>query len=389
MVFAPIVGFLTDRTRRTWVFAFCVFVWSLATVYSGLAQEKPYLFAARFLIGIGEAGCLVIGPTLIADYFAKEVRGRALSVFFLGVPLGGTAGYMVAGYVTEHWGGWRNAFYFAGVPGLVLALIIFLLIDPPRGGEETVSHGRIHGIKPYLDLLKNRTLLLIILAQAFAVVILVPILHFGVGFMQDKYGMNKKEATINIGVIVLVAGALGNWLSGVLGDRLARRMRGAYALLAGCAYVFGLPWLLLGFTTSSRAVMLPALIVGAFCNFLCMPAVNTQIANSVSPKQRAMAYALAVFILHLLGDTAAPPVFGKVATWLSERAPAHPDHHAGDPIGTQTAFVLFSFSMLFAGLCCFLAVRTARRDEMAASEAPAAEEKKLVPTEPVGQEPPL
>src|SRR5438552_11734540 len=134
MVFAPIVGFLTDRTRRTWVFAFCVFVWSLATVYSGLAQEKPYLFAARFLIGIGEAGCLVIGPTLIADYFAKEVRGRALSVFFLGVPLGGTAGYMVAGYVTEHWGGWRNAFYFAGVPGLVLALIILLLIDPPRGG---------------------------------------------------------------------------------------------------------------------------------------------------------------------------------------------------------------------------------------------------------------
>src|SRR5262245_11705320 len=93
MVFAPVVGFLTDRTRRTWVFAVCVFLWSLATLWSGWATTKLELFSARFFIGIGEAGCLVIGPTLIADYFAKQARGRALSVFFLGLPLGGTAGY--------------------------------------------------------------------------------------------------------------------------------------------------------------------------------------------------------------------------------------------------------------------------------------------------------
>ncbi|HMC67498.1 MAG TPA: MFS transporter, partial [Gemmataceae bacterium] len=337
------------------------------------------LFAARFFIGIGEAGCLVIGPTLIADYFTKQVRGRALSIFFLGVPLGGTAGYIVAGLVTKYWGPWRHAFYFAGLPGLVLAVFIALLIDPPRGGDDaTAADGRIHGIKPYLDLLRNRTLLLIILAQAFAVIILVPLLHFGVGFFEDKHKMSKEDATVTLGVIALIAGALGNSLSGVIGDRLARRRKGAYAFLAGIAYLVGLPCLLFGLTTPSKQLMLPALTLGAFCLFLSMPAVNTQIANCVSAKQRAMAYALAVFILHLLGDTAAPPVFGKVAEALSEKpaasasAAAHesgkaeetaPSHRAGDPIGTQRAFAYFSFSLLLASACCFLAARTAWRDE--------------------------
>src|SRR5262249_21620561 len=188
--------------------------------------------------------------------------------------------------------------------------------------EDSIGHGHIRGIKPYLELLQNRTLLLITLAQAFAVIILVPILHYGVGFFEDKHGMKPVEATRTIGIIALIAGALGNSLSGVIGDRLARRRKGAWALLAGIAYLLGMPCLLFGVTTPSKELMVPALTLGAFCLFLSMPAVNTQIANCVSPKQRAMAYALAVFILHLLGDTAAPPVFGAVAEALSEKPAA-------------------------------------------------------------------
>jgi hypothetical protein len=70
--------------------------------------------------------------------------------------------------------------------------------------------------------------------------------------------------------------------------------------------------MLIGFSIHDLSIAIPALGVGAFCYFLCMPAVNTQIANSVSPEKRAMAFALAVFILHCLGDTAALPAFGAV-----------------------------------------------------------------------------
>jgi MFS family permease len=352
MVFAPVVGFLADRGSRPRIFAACIFLWSLATIASGLATTQMALFAARFCIGIGEAGCLVIGPTLISDYFPKEMRGRALSFFFLGLPLGGTTGYILAGQLVGHGARWQDAFFVAGFPGLLLAAVVWMLMDPPRSGDHEGSHARIHGVRPYLQLFRNRTLMLVILAQAFAVIILVPLLHFGVAFFQYKYKIDKNEATTLLGGMGLVAGILGTWTSGLLGDKFARRVKGAYSLLAGLGFLFGLPFMLLGFTTRYKEIGVPALGLGSFCYFLCMPAVNTQIANCVPAKQRAMAFALAVFILHLLGDTSAPLIFGHTI-----------EVFGGKQAGRQQAFVLFSFAMLLAGVCCLLAVPGARRDE--------------------------
>lgn len=346
MVFAPLIGYAAGRYRRTLLFAACVFIWSLATIGSGLATGKGMLFLSRFLIGVGEAGCLVIGPTLVADYFPARIRGRALALFFLGMPLGGTAGYLIGGLVTQYTGSWQNAFYVAGAPGLLVAALIAALVEPTRGGEETREEARPHGFGQYLELLRNRTLMLIILAQAFAVMILVPVLHYGIEFFQKERGMTKVEASLALGVIGLVGGVVGSGLAGVLGDRLARRTRGAYALIAGCAYAAALPAFVVGFLVPDRAVFLTSLGVGAMCLFLCMPSVNTQIANVVSGHQRAAAYALAVFVLHFLGDMAAPPVFGVV----SER------------FGAQQTFVVTSSVLLLSALCCFAAVRTADRD---------------------------
>ena len=84
MLFAPIVGYLADRITRTRLLGVCILLWSWATIASGLATTAEILFAARFFIGIGEAGCLVIGPALISDLFSKAHRGAALSAFYLG-----------------------------------------------------------------------------------------------------------------------------------------------------------------------------------------------------------------------------------------------------------------------------------------------------------------
>jgi predicted MFS family arabinose efflux permease len=347
MVFAPIVGFLIARHRRPRVFAVCVIVWSLATIGSGLAPNKWILYATRFFIGAGEAGCLVIGPTLLSDYFSKEVRGRVLSIFFLALPLGGATGYIAGAQINELLG-WKWAFFIAGAPGFLVALLIWNLLDPTPSGEPIdPHHPQVQGIRPYFDLLNNRTLLFIILAQAFAVMFLQPFLHFGVGFFEEERGLGKKSATLSLAGLALVAGALGNALSGVIGDRLAKRTRGAYALMAGVAFSLGMPLMLVGFTVHDLRLALPALGLGAFCYFLCMPAVNTQIANSVPAEKRAMAFALAVFILHCLGDTAALPVFGRVSEAVGSK---------------HNAFLIFSFALLLAGTSCFIAARFASRE---------------------------
>ena len=343
MVCAIPIGYLADRYHRPRILIGCILVWSVATIGSGVAQTTHVLYGCRILIGVGEAGCLIIGQALIADYFRKEVRGRALSVFHLAVPLGGTAAFILAGMLGEM--GWRELFYFAGAPGFLVAALMLLLIDPPRGGEE-VHRPAQGGIKGYLQLFRTPTLMLVIFGQAFAMLFLVCLIHFGTDFFVRVRGMDAQEAQISLGVMALVSGLLGSAVGGYLGDRLAKKRRGAYALLAGISYLLAMPLLLAGFRIETKALFLPCLTAGSFFLFLCMPAVNAQIANVTHPDQRAKAWALAVFILHLFGDTFNPPLFGAVS-----------DLH-----GRLNAFTWFSFSLILAGASCLLASRFAGRD---------------------------
>lgn len=385
MLCAVPIGLLADRLSRTRLFAFCIVIWSVATIASGMAQTKMVLYIARIFIGVGEAGCLVIGPSLISDFYKQRVRGKALSIFFLGMPLGGTMAFIMAGLLIDTIT-WREMFVLAGAPGILIAVFIWVLPEPERGESEegamaSHSHAKGGSFRDYFHLLKTPTLMLIILAQAFGVFILIPIIHYGVEYFISMRGMGEQETRVTLGLMALVAGTLGSLLAGVVGDLLARKMKGAYAFLAGIGYLASLPCLLVGFHAETKWVFLAALTGGCFFIFLCMPAVNTQIANVVRPRHRATAWALAVFILHLLGDTVSPPLFGAVnqhfgmlhtgqlgldAESVSATVgPAMSQSLAlqvSYGIGRQYAFTWFAFALVPASVCCFIAAMTARRD---------------------------
>lgn len=354
MIFAIPIGYLADRYNRPKILAICIVVWSVATAASGFATDRWLLYVSRMLIGMGEAGCLIIGQALLADYFRTEVRGKALSIFHLAVPLGGTGAFIMAGALGR-FVDWRTLFYLAAAPGILLGALILMLPDPPRGGQlEGHGHGKAGGIKEYLGLFRIPTLMLVIFAQAFAVFILVPLIHFGAKFFTDAFAQPEERVKIGVGILALVAGGLGTFLSGVIGDRLSKKVRGGYALQAGVSFLLALPCLLLGFRQENITMAMIFLGLGAFFIFMCMPAVNTQIANSTPPAQRAMAWSMAVFILHLLGDTASPVFFGAIVDARTEAL--------GAVAARREAFTAFSFSLVAAGICCLLASRTAGRD---------------------------
>src|SRR5512143_3086644 len=108
MVASPVAGALADRYPRRWFVGSGVFVWSLATIASGLATGYRQLLTARSFIGIGEAGFGGVAPTIISDLFPKEKRGRMLSFFYVAIPVGSALGFLLGGYVGEHYG-WRRA----------------------------------------------------------------------------------------------------------------------------------------------------------------------------------------------------------------------------------------------------------------------------------------
>src|SRR6266571_1357241 len=122
MIAAPLFGSLGDARSRTRLLGLGVAIWSVATALAGLATSYASLFAARAAVGVGEAAYGTISPALLADYFPRERRGRVFAVFFAAIPIGSALGYIVGGLV-DHYFGWRQAFFVAGVPGLVLAAL--------------------------------------------------------------------------------------------------------------------------------------------------------------------------------------------------------------------------------------------------------------------------
>ncbi len=346
MTFAPAVGYAADRVRRPRLLGACILVWSAATCASGLARTAFELYAARFFIGVGEAGCLVIGPALLSDLVPAAVRGRVLAAFYLGMPIGGAAGYLVGGAARHAGLGYTAAFLAAGLPGLLLAAATARRPDPrpiARGGVPTA---RPPSAAAYRSLLTRPAYLAVVAAQTFAVAVLAPILHFAVRFFEEARGLAPLEATGLLAGTALVGGLVGAPLSGVVGDRLAARRRDGYALVAAVGYGLAAPLVALVFLAPSPYVFAPALLVASALLFACMPAVNTQISVVVPAPARAMAYAAAVFVLHLLGDMAAPPLFGAVA----------------DAMGTAPAFAAFSSLLLFASFAAFVSGRAMGRE---------------------------
>src|SRR5467141_3363928 len=138
MLAAPLFGMLGDTRSRTRLIGLGVGIWSVATALAGFARSYGSLFAARAAVGVGEAAYGTISPALLADYFPRERRGRVFAVFFAAIPIGSALGYIVGGLVDQYFG-WRQAFFVAGVPGLVLAVLARRLHDPPRGAQEAAD----------------------------------------------------------------------------------------------------------------------------------------------------------------------------------------------------------------------------------------------------------
>jgi MFS family permease len=135
MVTAPAFGAWGDRGSRRRPIAIGVFIWSLATVLSGLARSYPQLLGARALVGIGEAAYVAIAPALLADCFPVSARGRVYSVLNMAIPVGAALGYVLGGLIGQR-AGWRDAFFICGAPGALLAAAVLLIPDPPRGVQE-------------------------------------------------------------------------------------------------------------------------------------------------------------------------------------------------------------------------------------------------------------
>lgn len=316
---APVFGALGDRRSRPRLIAFAVACWSVATALSGCAGSFATLFAARASVGIGEAAYVTIAPSLLSDYFPRSQRGRVMAIFFCAIPVGSALGYVVGGLIDVHFG-WRVAFFVAGIPGLILALLCLKLADPPRGNQdsgtpETYSTGKHRSDirATYGQLLRNRPYVLTILGYAAYTFALGGLAFWMPAFLERIRGIPRSQATLSFGAIVVVTGFIGTFAGGWLGDYCARYSKQAYLWISAIATLIAAPFAWFALTAASSTLYLVCMVIAQLLLFLSTGPINASIVNLVLPTQRASANALGVFTIHLLGDVPSPWLIGLVS----------------------------------------------------------------------------
>ncbi|HSM93610.1 MAG TPA: MFS transporter [Anaeromyxobacteraceae bacterium] len=312
-VASPVFGALGDRGRRPALLAVGVGVWSFATVLSGAATGFASLLFARAAVGVGEAAYATISPSLIADHFERARRGRAFALFFAAIPVGSALGYVVGGLL-DHAFGWRAAFLAAGLPGLVLALLVLRQPDPPRGQHDGAPAG---GPRPLLQswraLAGIRPYVLAVLGYAAYSFATGALAFWMPAFLERTRGVPRAEATIQFGAVVVLTGLAGTLLGGWIADALRRRIANADLWVSGLSALAAAPLALVALTAPSKATWLAALVVGQLCLFASTGPINDVIVAVVPPAERATASAVSIFVLHALGDVPSPPLVGALS----------------------------------------------------------------------------
>jgi MFS family permease len=351
-------GYLADRGRRGTIIGVGVLVWSLATLFSGMARSFPQLLVSRGVLGIGESSYDPAANSLLGDFFSKGARGRAVAVLRASFGIGISAGFIVGGVVAMKFG-WRYAFYVAAAPGVLFAILAFLLREPLRGAAEArgpkLRSARDAGLRPFGRLLRIRTLRASIAALTLVFVVTGGAVAFLPLYVHRELGVDVAHAGALLGIPLLVGIPAGTLVGGWLVDWRSRRTPRAHLEVAVAGLMVGAVGFAVMYSAGSLPVFTAALTANVFLLGMVGPTFPALNQNIVVPSLRASAQALALMSAFLVGSGFAPIAVGM----LSDRL------HS-----LQLAFLLLApTAMLLSAACAAYGLRSVAGDIAAMEES--------------------
>lgn len=309
MLAAPLIGYIGDRFPRKYIVGVGIIIWSGFTFLTAVTHSFNALMWRHIIVGIGEASYASIAPTLIADLFPIERRGRVLAVFSAGLPIGVAAGYVLGGSLGQHYG-WRAPFMVAGIPGFLLAVAVMLLPEPRRGQTDTAASSLVRSTIP--GLFRNGAFLFATFGLAMYTFAMGGLQAWMPTFLATVRGMTLESANTVFGAITVFNGLVATLIGGRLGDRWAERKQGGYYSFSGIVMFISVPLMMMAIYMTGRP-MFPAITIAEFFLLLNTGPVNAALVNSVAANIRATALAVNILIIHLFGDAISPWLMGIIA----------------------------------------------------------------------------
>lgn len=295
---------LSERGNRVRIIAASVILWSMMTALCGIAEGFLSLLIFRIGVGIGEAGCTPPANSIIADYFPARSRARALSIYAMGITLGGVLANAFGGPIAQMFS-WREAFLALGIPGIIVGVIVlFTIKEPPRGYSDLpgTPQSEKTGLREALrELVGKPTFLMNIIAASAVAFVGYGVGNFSAPFFQRTHGMNVAEVATQISVPLGLAASFGALGAGFLIERVSGSHPNAVAWIPGLGLILCVPFYWLGFITDSIPSALGMLLIGNILHYSYLGSQYTICQGVASARSRATAVAIMLFVVNLIG----------------------------------------------------------------------------------------
>lgn len=357
ILFSFPISVLIDRWSRKKSIGIMAVLWSLATAACAFTRNFGQLFAARAVIGIGEAGYSPGGTAMISALYPEKKRAFILGIWNASIPLGMATGIVLGGVIASHWG-WRHAFGIVALPGLIIALLFFFVKDYKTVGLERKIHQK-DAEKEFP--VGTRKMTKMDITRTFATTPSLILTYFGFAgmmftsismstflptYFQRVQGFPMQKATLLASGIMLTS-IIGSPLGGWLADKWMKKRIQARLLLPAISALLTAGLFLTGFQMGTGGIVQYGIfLLAGMASIAWASSAIAVTQDLVHPGLRAVSYALCVITQNLLGSALGPIVTGAFS----------------DQYGILTALKIASAVALISFVLFYLGSRYYKRD---------------------------
>lgn len=309
----PIAVFV-DRWSRVKSIAIMAAIWSLATIACAFSRNFAQLFAARGLIGLGEAGYGAAGSALLASIFPKRLRATVIGGFLAAAAVGSVLGVVLGGVISAKYG-WQVGFGVVGIPGVLLAVAYLLVKDyrtVPLSRAENAAE-RMRPLDVARELFRSKSAIAAYVGGALQLLTVSTVWAWLPSYLNRAYGLPGDQAGIRSAIVVLL-GSVGLVVWSYVADRLARDNQANRLQVPAVAMLITATVLMFAFGyMAPGANQFLMICLGGFMMTAASGPIGAVVLDVVHPGLRATAAAMVAVVQNLFGLGAGPFITGALS----------------------------------------------------------------------------
>ncbi|MEZ9537811.1 spinster family MFS transporter [Shewanella sp. 10N.286.51.B8] len=320
-VFGIPIARLADKYNRPLIISVSVALWSAMTAACGMSVNFIQLLLARIGVGVGEAGCIPASHAMLGDLFPGKQKAFAIGIFQAGGTVGILAGLILGGLLANSVG-WQMTFIFMGLPGLIVGLVVWLTVKDNRGLDSVsnpltnADNDKLNLIATIKHLLTQRTYRNLMLGLSMGAFGNYGIVQWLPSFLIRTHHMSLEEVGVLYGSVMGFGTLFGTLAGAFLAPKVIAKDQRWEVKWAACCFVIVIPIFIGSFLVANSTLALGLLFLGVFTLSTGTGPSFAAVQTVAGPKMKAMAVALTMLCMAILGQGFGPLVVGMVSDAL-------------------------------------------------------------------------